>query len=247
MEKHEKNASAQVNMHKGHRQRMKDGFYKRGFEGLADHEVLEMLLYFGIPQRDTNTLAHSLIERFGSFSGVIDAERTDLLSVKGMSESAACLLKMILPAYTRYMEDISKRKATLTTTQEIVDYLKPYYVGATVEKVYVLCFDSNHHLLACRMINEGDILSSDFDLRKLVSVVLETKANSVVISHNHPHGITLPSRDDVAVTSSAYKLLESLKVKLLDHVIISETSYNSMVRMPAFAHIFCGYPPFSDD
>lgn len=236
------------NVHKGHRSRVKQGYYERGFQGMADNVILEMLLYFGIPYKDTNEIAHHLLNKFGSFSGVLEANMADLVTVKGMTENAACLITMIRPLYRKYMEDVTCRKPTLTKTEEIVEFLRAKYSGSNTECVYALCFDPNHHLLACRMLNEGDISSSMFDLRKLASLVLETNASSVIISHNHPHGVTLPSKADVDTTELVYELLRSLKVSLTDHIIVSETSYNSMVKMQKFTHIFYGMNPlFPDD
>ncbi|MBQ8503736.1 MAG: RadC family protein [Clostridia bacterium] len=236
------------NTHKGHRTRMREGFFLRGFDGLADHEVLEMLLYFVIPQRDTNKIAHELIDYYGSFSAVLKADRASLTKHKYITDNAACLINMILPLYKRYLENLSLLEPNYTDTESLVEFLRSKYSITENECVYALCFDPQHHLIACRKLNEGDISSSMFDLRKLASVVLETKATSVIISHNHPHGVTLPSREDVAVTESAYKLLRSLKVELSDHIIVSETSFNSMVKMPRFAHIFYGLDPlFPDD
>lgn len=236
-------AAEKQNIHKGHRNRVREEYYSNGLEGMADHRILEMLLFFGIPYKDTNPIAHELLERFGSFAGVLEAKTADLVSIKGMTENASCLISMILPLYKRYMDDITKRKPMLTKTEEIVDFLRAKYAETNNERVYVLCFDPNHYLLNCRMINEGDISSSNFDLRKLTAAVLETNATSVIISHNHPHGITLPSNEDVNITLKAYELLKTLKVDLLDHIIVSETSYNSLVNMPRFTHIFYGLDP----
>ncbi len=233
------------NIHQGHRSRVREEFYANGLDGMPDHRILEMLLFFGIPYKDTNPIAHELIDRFGSFAGVLEAKTADLVSVNGMTENAACLISMILPLYKRYMDDITKRKPVLKETEEIVEFLRGKYVDANEERVYVLCFDPNHCLLNCRMINEGDISSSEFDLRKLTAAVLETNATSVIISHNHPHGITLPSNEDISATVRSYELLKTLKVQLLDHIIVSETSYNSLVNMPRFAHIFYGLDPLT--
>lgn len=235
------------NVHKGHRERMRKGFFNRGFEGLQDHEVLEMLLYFGIPQRNTNEIAHNLIHHFGSFSAVLEADKADLIKHPYITENVAFLIKMILPLYKRYME-VATEKAVLIETEDMVEFLRAKYADTNNECVYALFLDPKHRLIACRKLNEGDVSTSLFDLRKLASYALETKATFVVISHNHPNGITLPSREDIAMTENAYRLLSSLKVKLLDHIIVSKTSYNSMFKMPKFSHIFYGLDPlFSDN
>ena len=122
------------------------------------------------------------------------------------------------------------------------------FVDTNNECVYAMFFDADMNMVKCSKISEGDISSSLFDFRKLASLVLETKATSVIISHNHPKGITLPSREDVSVTENAFHLLRSLKVNLLDHIIVSQTTYTSMVNVPKFAHIFYGLDPvFTDE
>lgn len=234
------------NIHKGHRLRMREAFFEHGFDGLNDHEVLEMLLYFVLPQRDTNEIAHDLIKYYGSLAAVLEADREDLVKHAYVTDNVAFLIKMILPLYKRYMENVNDKKK-LTDTEEIVKFLRAKYADTNNECVYALFFDPEYHLIACRKLNEGDISSSVFDLRKLARFALESKSTSVIISHNHPHGITLPSREDVAITESSYKLLKSLKVQLLDHIIVSETSHSSMVKMPKFAHIFYGLDPLFPD
>lgn len=236
-------AEQENNIHKGHRQKVKKRYIEAGFEGMADHNVLELLLFFGIPYKDTNPIAHELMETFGNFSGVLKASIPELKSVKGMTENAACLLNMILPVYARYFADTVAERPTLMTTQEIVDYMRPKFLDTSNERAYVMCFDHNHYLIAVRKLSDGDIYSTLFDMRKLAVAVLETKATGVVLVHNHPSGISLPSSDDVTQTKNAYEFLQSLKVSLMDHIIISREGHCSMISLPKFAHLFYGLDP----
>lgn len=236
-------AEQENNIHKGHRQKVKNRYIEAGFDGMADHNILELLLFFGIPYKDTNPIAHELIETFGSFSGVLRASIPELKSVRGMTENAACLLNMILPVYARYHADANAERPMLMTTNEIVDYMRPKFLDTNNERAYVLCFDHNHYLIAVRKLSDGDIYSTLFDMRKLACAVLETKATGVVLVHNHPNGISLPSTDDVTQTKSAYEFLQSLKVSLMDHIIISREGHCSMISLPKFAHLFYGLDP----
>lgn len=217
--------------HNFHRKHMRERFYEAGFRGMADHNVLEMLLFFGIPRRDTNDIAHELINTFGSYADVFDANIHDLMNVKGMTETAAYLIKMIIPFYGRYVENLKGRRPSPQTVEEIVAYLRPkFYEGSCREKVFVLCYDSSDHLITCRLLNEGDITSSAFDIREFGRIVLETNCSSVIISHNHPHCLSLPSKDDIRVTRAVIDLLDMLKVTLKDHIIVSDDDYTSLAN-----------------
>lgn len=227
------------NIHKDHRKKVREKFYECGLQGMAAHNIIELLLFFGIPFKDTNPMAHELVDRFGSLSAVLEAKRTDLMQVKGMTENAACLISLILPLYRKYSEDLINRKKNFKDTDELVEFLRTLYIDSNNnERVFVFCFDANNYLITYRMLNEGDINSSSFDLRKLAALVLETNCQSVVISHNHPHGVVLPSCDDIAVTKSAVSLLSTLKVKVTDHIIVSDKEYFAMAQTHRFCHIF---------
>lgn len=227
------------NIHKDHRKKVREKFYECGLQGMAAHNILELLLFFGIPFKDTNPMAHELVNRFGSLSAVLEAKRSDLIQVKGMTENAACLISMILPLYRKYSEDLVNRKKNFKDTDELVNFLRSLYLdNNNNERIFVLCFDANNHLITYRMLNEGDINSSSCDLRKLASIVLETNCQSVVISHNHPHGVVLPSSDDINVTKALVSFLSTLKVKLSDHIIVSDKDYFAMAKSHRFCHIF---------
>ncbi|MCM1544038.1 MAG: hypothetical protein NC110_01955 [Ruminococcus sp.] len=229
---------AKDNIHKGHRQKVKQRYYETGLRGMADHNVLEMLLFFGIPYKDTNEIAHELISRFGSFSGVLRADVKDLRKVKGMTDNAACLINMLLPVYKRYEADLAQRNPSLMTIKEVVDYVRPKYIGAMTEMVYLLCFDSAHRLIAERMLKEGSLVNATFDLRSIASVLLETNATGVILVHNHPNAIAAPSSADVAATCSVADFLNTLDIALLDHIIISDDAHFAMSQSDKTAHMF---------
>lgn len=229
-----------VNIHVNHRQKVKNMYFESGLNGMADHNVIELLLFFGIQRKDTNPMAHELMERFGSFSGVLEAKKSDLMLVKGMTENAACLITMILPLYKRYMKDVtSKSKLDIEDKKGIIKFLRGLFIdNGNTEQVYALCFSNNGKFLSCRKISQGDIASSSLNLRNLASFVLEVNASSVILAHNHPHGIALPSPADVNATKSVYAFLKSLKVRLADHIIITDDKEFLMAKSHNFVHIF---------
>ena len=228
------------NPHKGHRVKVRNRYYETGFNGMADHNVLEMLLFFGIPFRDTNEMAHELIERFGSFSAVLEADVKDLVTVKGMTENAACLISMIRPLYKRYMEDLSSRKPEFVSKEKISEFIRSLFLDTNDERLYALAYDSSRRFIGYRNIGDGDVRSSKADIRKLTAFVLESKATGIILAHNHPHGIALPSREDIDCTKYIYKILAALKVRLLDHIIVNESDYISMAETMRYAYIFSG-------
>ncbi len=236
-------AEKEKNVHKGHRQKVKNRYIQTGFEGMADHNILELLLFFGIPYKDTNPISHELMDTFGSLSAVFQASVAELKSVKGMTENAACLLNMILPLYARYSADLAAEKPMLMSTEEVVEFMRPRFIDTNNERAFALCFDMEHRLVAARKLSEGDVNSTALDMRKLASTVLETKAVAVILVHSHPNGIPLPSKNDVEVTEKAFGFLKTMKVDLLDHVIVAKTGHCSMISLSKFAHIFYGTDP----
>ncbi|MBQ8029073.1 MAG: RadC family protein [Clostridia bacterium] len=226
------------NLHHGHKKKVRAQFLESGLESMRDHEVLEMLLFYAIPRKDTNETAHRLINHFGSFSKVLSADYYSLCQVEGMTEMAACLITTLLPVFRRYADDLISVKKQLNTTEEIVEYITPKFLDTQNEKIFVICFDKNHSVICSRQLDEGDIKNASLKFRSLASTVLETKAISCILVHNHPSGIALPSMDDIAATQEAFKLLKSLKVRLEDHIIIADRSYKSLLNMPKYSRIF---------
>ena len=226
------------NLHKGHRQKVREQYMENGLKGMADHNVLEFLLFFGIPQKDTNELAHRLLQRFGSFADVLRADVAELKAVSGMTENAACLLNLVLPVYQRYCKSLSKKKMTFRDIREIEDYVRPYFADATKERVFLLCLDDQKRLLALRSLNEGSLGEVFVDMRAVAAVLLETKAKAAVLIHNHPNGIALPSGNDVAVTRMVYTFLKQMGVQLLDHLILTEKDRCSLASARCSSHIF---------
>ena len=226
------------NLHKNHRANMRQVYYKSGLESLPDHTVLELLLYFGIPMKDTNETAHLLLERFGSFSAVLRADISELRSVKGMTENAACLISMLLPLFRRYSDDLGKLKKALSSPDDVADYIRPKFIDSTNERLFAVFTDASDRIIACRLICEGHLSSASFDFRSLVSACLETKASNVFLAHNHPSGIALPSADDIELTRNVCSFLKVIDVALRDHLIIAGETYTSMASIPKFSELF---------
>lgn len=234
-------ADDKVNIHKNHRKKVKDRFFECGFTGMPDHNILEAILFLGIPQKDTNPIAHELINTFGSLTGVLEAKKSDLMNIKGMTENAAFAIMSYLPVNRRYIESLQKKKPVFETNDDLVDFLRPlFFEKSTIERVFVLCFDSKKRLIACRNVCDGDMASALFDIRELTRIVLEVNAQRIIVAHSHPHGVALPSREDIAVTKYVYDMMKFLKVNLDDHIIVTDTAYMSMANSRHYMHIFHG-------
>ena len=205
--------------HEGHRQRMRARVEQYGLESLAPHEVLEYLLYITNARRDTNGIAHALLERFGSFTGVLEASEEELCSVAGIGPASARMLHL-LPEVSRYYEhDRTSTEGALTTTERLVTYLKPRFAGARQEKALLLSLDSRSRVKGVCWLKEGDSRMVGLEVKDVVSAAL---------CHNHPNGVPLPSREDLAATENIVRALGLVKIRLRDHIIIAENEYFSM-------------------
>ena len=205
-----------------HRERVRKRFLREGLEHFEQHNQLELLLFYAIPQRDTNGIAHDLIQRFGSISRVMDASVEELMTVDGIGERAAVLLKLV-PALARsYTLDHLGKVRTFQTDEELKEYLLALYTGCTKERVYLLLFDNRDTLLRTVQIGEGDLTAALFSTRDIVQqVLLYNKTTKVILSHNHPVGLALPSHADQTATDEIQRALSSVEVTLYDHIIVS--------------------------
>ena len=206
-------------VHTGHRGRVKEEFLVRGIEGWPDHRVLELILFFAIPQGDVNPLAHELIDRFGSLSGVMDALPEELMKVPGIGKNSATLLNLFPAAMGRYLEGRTGPGEIVHTTEEAGHVLAPYLYGARNEMVYILCLDAKEKMLGVRRISEGNIGSSDVTIRRAAEECLALRASFCYLAHNHVTGIALPSPEDVDSTNVVRAALAPLGVRLVDHLV----------------------------
>ena len=220
-----------MGIHDGHREKMRRRFLSGGLEQFADHEALELLLYYAIPRRDTNPIAHALIDRYGSLSAVLAAPVEDLQKVEGIGESAAILLKLVprLCAKAR-LADADRQELILNTASRAGAYLLERFYGEQNEVIYQLCLDRKGKLLACKKLGEGNIASAALDVRKLVENAILNSASSVVLAHNHPSGIASPSGEDYAATDRARAALETIGVSLADHIIVADGDFVSLAE-----------------
>ncbi len=219
-----------MSIHDGHRQRLKDRFLQQGLDGFTEIQALELLLFYAIPVKDTNPLAHALLERFGSLAKVLDAPRDKLMQVDGVREHTATLLKLTKAMGRAYEVSRLSEEQVLPTIEACGDYLKAYLKGRRNETVMLLSLDAKMKVLQCQEVGEGSINSANVPVRRVVEMALEAGASSVVLAHNHPSGIALPSGDDIQTTRRLAMALSAVEIQLVDHIVVADEDYVSMVQ-----------------
>ena len=223
-----------MSYHDGHRQRMKERFLAEGLDHFHDHQVLELLLYFSIPRIDTNEIAHRLIEHFGSFSQVLDAPVEELKKVEGIGANSALFLSLVAAAGRYYQVDSASQAKILTSVEDCGRYLIPHFDGRRNELVYLLCLDAKCKVLACKEIGEGSVNSAGVPIRRIVETALATNATSVVLAHNHPSGLALPSDADIHTTYRVAAALNAVEIGLIDHIVVADDDFVSLSQSGYF-------------
>lgn len=217
-----------VSIHKGHRERLKKRFLEDGLDNFTDIQVLELLLFYVIPRKDTNPIAHALLERFGSLAQVLEAPVEELKKVEGIGGEAAAFLHLVPAAGRYYMVDKAMQSKILNTLEQCDQYLLPYFFGRQVETVFLLCLDAKCKVLCCKEVGEGSVNSAGISVRKIVETALAANATTVVLAHNHPSGIALPSTEDIQTTRRVAAALRSVDIQLADHIVVADDDYVSM-------------------
>jgi DNA repair protein RadC len=205
----------------GHRERMRARLLKAGPEALADHEMIEMVLYLALPRRDTKPLARALLDRFRSFADVIAAPVPELLGVEGMGEAAAAALKTVQAAALRLARGTLADLPLLTNWPQLLAYLTTMLAHEPVEQARVLFMDVRNRLLADEVQGRGTVNHTPLYPREVLKRALELHATALVLAHNHPSGDPSPSADDIAITREIKDAAAALRIVLHDHVIIA--------------------------
>ena len=219
-----------MSMHAGHRQRLKDRFLKEGLDNFDELYVLELLLFYGIPRVDTNPIAHRLLDEFGSLTAVLNASPEELQRVEGMGENAATFLSLVMQVGRYYQVKQSEQGKNLRTIMECGKYLVPYFYGREEEMVFLLCLDAKCKVLSCKMVGKGSVNSANIPIRRVVEMALAANATTVVLAHNHPSGLAIPSKDDIQTTHRVAAALEAVEIILADHIVVSKNDFVSIVQ-----------------
>lgn len=210
-------------------------FLLKNPDGLTDAELLELLLRFTTDE--AQTLAQRLLEIFPGVSALMDADTESLAAVEGLDEDSLLLLRLMPELNRRYFLSHAQGQTCLLEGADFGRYLLPYFYGARDELVYLLLLDAAGRVLNCRLIGHGSVNSANVPLRRMVQETLTANATGVVLAHNHPSRIALPSREDVELTFRLRDALAMIDVVLLDHIIVADDDYVSLRESGYFRRI----------
>jgi DNA repair protein RadC len=212
----------------GHRDRLRARFRQAGPEALADYEMLELVLFRAIPQRDVKPLAKTLLERFGSFAEVISAPPERLKEVDGLGEAAVTEFKVVQAAAQRLVKGQVKKRPALSSWTAVIDYVRTAQAFAEKEQFRVLFLDKRNHLIADEVQQQGTVDHTPVYPREVVKRALELSATAIILVHNHPSGDPTPSHSDIEMTKQIAEAAKPLGVALHDHIIVGKDGHASL-------------------
>ena len=227
-----------VSLHSGHRSRMRERILREGLSSLEDHEILEYLLYHVISRQNTNELAHRLLNRFGTLSGVLEAPMEELSSVEGVGVTAAMFLHSYPEMFHLYQLDKAKKVRRLCSFPEIGEYALSWLSGQKREQVLFVLLDAMNRILFSEIVYEGSTSMSEIYTRDLVRRATRFDASSAILAHNHPSGEFCTSREDIETTEKVSEALQQVEVMLIDHVIVGGSDFVSLASIGCLPHIF---------
>ncbi len=215
-------------MAEGHRQRVRDRLFSQQVQDTPEYVILEAYLHGIVPRKDMHDLANRLIKEFGSFEQVVDAPLESLMAVDGVGKTIAQKIKLLQVFVAAYLHSKNKSVIALENTEQIGDYLLPYFLGKRNETVYLLCMNASCKVLGCDCMGEGGIAAVSFAFRNVLTTATKYNATRVVLAHNHPCGVAVPSAEDLSVTRRLRRILADAEIDLLDHLIFSENDFVSL-------------------
>ncbi len=211
------------NFNEGHRGRLKSKYNKNGIDNLEEHEVLELLLFYVIPRRDTNKLAHTLIDYFGSLEGVLSADKESISKISGCGESTAMFLNLVSNISKKYLKlRWDKKKISFNNSKDVKDMLHTLFINEKKEILYCVFLDNNYNLINTVALLHGQINKVNVDIRKLVEQCVYNNAVHIILAHNHPSGYSNPSKSDIDATLYIKNILKPLSINLINHYVVTD-------------------------
>ena len=232
-------------MHENHRQRMMERCQKTGFDSFADHEVLEMLLYYSKPRCDTNETAHLLLEKFGRIDTVFEATPEELMQIDGIGQYSAVLMQLIRESARRYTKAVMQNRKRYTSIHDVAEYAHACFIGSTTEQLYLFLFNNGMEMIDSILLTTGAINSAEIPTRLMIEKVILKKAACAILAHNHPHGMAVPSDNDIQVTYHASEVLGLINIPLLEHLVFAENRYACIMKSHCRVGINSSTPGFA--
>ncbi len=226
-------------IHSKHRERVRKEILSHSInDSSSAHKIIEALLFYSIPRKDTNETAHLLVNRFGSITGILEAEPEELMKIPGIGENTVALFKLIMATTKAYLNEKDVPPKMFDNRDQVCRFIKNKYLGYTREVFSVMSFDSRGGFVGFDFLSVGDISAVGVTSRMVVEVAIKRKATCVILAHNHPGGNALPSQDDIIITEMMSEALSHMEVKLIDHVIVCDDDYVSLGISENFKKIF---------
>lgn len=216
-------------MAKGHRSRLRRKYLAAGWDGLLDYERVELLLTYAISRRDVKPVAKRLVSRFKSLSGIMDAGMKELCEVEGLAENSALLLKMLRDVCGAYLEEGMEARDVMNSPEAVKSFVRMRMSGLKDEAFMVIYLNTKNHVIGTELMGEGTVDHAVIFPRNIVKGALERHSAGVIIVHNHPSGISKPSRDDVQLTDAVKEASETLGIRLVDHLVVAKEDCFSFV------------------
>ena len=218
---------AETPHHLGHRDRLRQRFANGGAEALPDYELLELLLFRSIPQRDVKPLAKQLIQHFGSFAEVIGASPGRLREIKGVGDSVALDLKIVEAALKRVAKGAIGKRPVLSSWTAVIDYCRMAMAFAEREQFRILFLDKKNALIADEVQQTGTVDHTPVYPREVMRRALELSATALILVHNHPSGDPTPSGADMRMTRELVDIAKPLGISIHDHIIVGRDGHAS--------------------
>jgi DNA repair protein RadC len=215
----------------GHRSRIRARLLQAGPDSVADHELLELVLFLALPRRDTKPIARLLLARFGSFAGTISASAADLCTIDGMGEAGAAALKIVQAAAHRLARTKIAERPLLNNQERVHSYLTALMAFETIEQFRVLFLDPRNRLIADEILSRGTVNHAPVYPREVLKRALELQATALILVHNHPSGDPTPSPEDKAMTKDIHAAIKTLGLTLHDHIIVGKNAIASFRQM----------------
>ena len=215
------------NIHAGHRERIREAYRKQGMNGMADHVVLEMLLTYVIPRRDVNELAHKLLNKFGSLTGVLEADPLRLADVEGVGDKTALFLHSLYDLHRRLTLEsagTANGAVRLETPESACRYAIALGMGDRYETLRIICLDANMTVIHTEPLQVGTLSRVSFEPRRVIETAMTHNARYLILTHNHPSGILVPSEDDIETAKMIAEIGTKLEIDVRDQLILSKNA-----------------------